>query len=139
MRRSLTRMRYFGKGLEQAKNDIDRIDSPMGTDNDAHIAECHSGLLEVGIVGEVAYPKNLSRLSVDQSERSVYHSTRIDEHRNLSPRRKRLAPRMGKRRAKVSGKSIFLKSVIGVSIISYSHVKERKILHLVAKFHQEKL
>ena len=54
MRRSLTRVRYEGKGQEHAQNVVSSNDSPMGADKDAHYMECHSDPLKVGIVDEVA-------------------------------------------------------------------------------------
>ena len=82
----------------------------MCADNDAHYAECHSVILEVGIVDELAYPKNVSRLRVNQSGRSMYHSNRRDEFKNLSPGHKLISSKLGKRHAKVSGESIFLEN-----------------------------
>ena len=101
----------------------------MGADNDAHYAECHIDTLEVGIVDESAYPKIVSRLRVNQSRRSIHHSICLDAFRNSSPGHKLISSKLGKRRAKVSGKSILLENDIGISKNNSSHVKELAILH----------
>ena len=84
-------MRYFDRGREQPKNNLCSKVSPEGTDNDAHTAECHSYPLKVGIGGEVAYSKNVSRFRVNQSGRSIHHSNCLDEVENFSPSRKVLS------------------------------------------------
>ena len=81
-RRSLTRMRCFGRDWEQPKNNFGSFDSPMGADNDAHYAECHSDPGEVGIVDKVADPKIVSRLGDYESACSIYHSNPLDEIEN---------------------------------------------------------
>ena len=81
----------------------------MGADNDAHSAECYRNSLKVGIADEVAYPKNVSWFRVDGYGRSDYHSNRLGELSKSSSGRKLKYPGLGKRRANVSGESIFLK------------------------------
>ena len=88
MRRSLTRVRNLVKGREQPKNDLGSKVSPVHVGNDAHYADCHIDTLKVGIAEEVAYPKKLSQRRVNVSERSMYHSNRLDELKNSSSRRK---------------------------------------------------
>ena len=90
---------------QQNENENARIpflDSPTL----AHTAECHSYPLKVGIGGGVAYSKNVSRFRVNQSERSIHHSNRLDEVKNFSPSRKVLSSKLGKWRPNFSGKSI---------------------------------
>ena len=101
-RRSLTRTRYHGRGLEHAKINVSSKDSPMGTDNDAHYVECHIDTLEVGIADEDAYSKIVSRRRVDQSGCSIHRSTRLDEPRNFSSNHKSISSKLGKRYRKVS-------------------------------------
>ena len=81
----------------------------MCADNDAHSAECYNSSLKVGIADEVAYPKNVSWFRVDGYGRSDYHSNRLDELSKSSSGRESKSPKLGKRRANVSGESIFLK------------------------------
>ena len=109
----------------------------MGADNDAHYAECHSFHLEVGISDEVAYPKIVSRLRVNQSRRSIHHSNRLGKLRNFSPRHKLLSSMLGKRRAKVSEKSVFLENFSLVSKSSLHHMKEREISHKIKVFREK--
>ena len=101
----------------------------MCADNDAHYAECHSCTLKVGIVDEFAYPKNVSRRRMVRSGQSANHSIRLGELRNLSSGHKLISSKLGKRRAKVSGKSIFLENFPLSGKFNPSHVKERTILH----------
>ena len=86
----------------------------MCADNDAHYAECHSFHLEVGISDEVAYPKNVSRLRVDGYGRSNDHSNRLDELRKSSSDHNLKSSKPGKRRAKITGESVFLKTDIPI-------------------------
>ena len=101
-------MRYSHSEPEHLKNNWCSIDSPEGAGKDAHYAECHSDSLEVGIADEFAYQEIVSRLRVVGSERSMYHSIGLDEPRNSSSGRQSISQELGKRRAKVSGESIFL-------------------------------
>ena len=80
--------------------------------NDVHLSECQIGILKVGIGGEVAYPKNVSRLRVDGYETSNYHSNRLDELRKSSPGQNSKSSKPGKRRVKITGESVFLKTDI---------------------------
>ena len=97
----------------------------MGADNDAHYVECHIDTLEVGIADEAAYSKIVSRRRVIRSGRSTHHSNRLDELKNSSSDHNSLSSKLGKRRAKVSGKSIFLKILMKMAVILFDILKER--------------
>ena len=93
MRRSLTRLRNPGNS---PKNNFGLIDSPMGADNDAHYAECHSYPGEVGIFDKVADPKIVSRLGEYESACSIYHSNPLNELRNSASDLKSISSKLGK-------------------------------------------
>ena len=101
------------------------IDSSTHALIDGHYAECHSALCEVGIADEVADSKNVSRRRVVVSERSNNHSIRLDELRNSSSGHESITSKLGKRRAKVSVKSIFLKILMKKSDFLLNILKER--------------
>ena len=105
--------------------------------NDVHPAECQIGILKVGIGCEVAYPKNVSRLRVDGYGRSNDHSNRLDELRKSSPDHNSKSSKPGKRRAKITGESVFLKTDIPIVKSYYTHVKEREILHKISVFREK--
>ena len=101
----------------------------MCADNDAHHAERHSDTLEVGIVDELAYSENVSRLRVNQSRRTIYHSNRLDELENLSSGHKLISSKLGKRHAKNSGESIFLENHPLWGNFNPAQKKERTFLY----------
>ena len=105
--------------------------------NDAHHEECHSDPLKVGIANEVADSKIAFRYRVVRSGRSIHHSNGLDEPRNFPPRRNSPSSSLRKRRPKVSGKSIFLKTGIGNARNDSDQKKEREILHKKSVFQKK--
>ena len=101
----------------------------MGADNDAHYAECHIDTLEVGIADEAAYSKIVSHRRVIRSGRSIHHSNRLDELRNSSSDHSLLSSKLGKRRAKISEKTIFHIRDLNCGKNNLAGVKERRMLH----------